>query len=74
MVDNGDRITSAIELDKSREVCAASKDSKNDASSGLSTAVTCTWMIITRQLVITHVKDMSKIFKITFYQHKYPSL
>jgi len=39
-------ITSAMELDKSWEECAASKDSNNDASSGLSTSQTWTWMII----------------------------
>lgn len=39
-------ITSAMELDKSCEECAASKDSKNDASSGLSISETCTWMVI----------------------------
>jgi len=45
-VNYRNNITFAMELDKSCEECAASKDSKNDASSGLSISQTCTWMII----------------------------
>ena len=36
------RSTLAIELDKSCKECAASNDSKNDASAGFSTLLTCT--------------------------------
>lgn len=35
--------TWAMLLDKSCKECAASKDSKNEASSGFSVALTCTW-------------------------------
>ena len=63
--------TSAIELDKSCKECAASKDSKNDASSGLSISQTCTWMIIWSQDNCQgHYQKCKVSSKTTFYKHQ----
>ena len=43
--------TLAIELDRSCMECAASYDSKNEASSGLSIELTCTCTIPRRHLI-----------------------
>lgn len=53
--------TFAMELDKPCKECAASNDSKNDASAGFSIVLTCTWRDSAQLRTIRYMHQMSLI-------------